>query len=70
MAMISALASIPILANYPEYAMSFNAHEQAGLNDGVGMFLQSMGVDVKLKRSEKNMIRLTPDVGVDFLCWP
>ena len=59
-----------ILVSYPEYAMSFNAHEQAGLNDGVGMFLQSMGVDVELKKSEENMIKLNPDVGVDFLRWP
>ena len=58
-----------ILTNYPEYAMSFNAHEQAGLNDGAGLFLQSMGVDVELKRSEENMIKLNPDVGVDFLHW-
>ena len=58
-----------ILTNYPEYAMSFNSHEQAGLNDGVGLFLQSMGVDVDLKRSEENMIKLNPDVGVDFLHW-
>ena len=49
--------------------MSFNAHEQAGLNDGVGLFFQSMGVDVELKRSEENMIKLNPYVGVDFLQW-
>ena len=58
-----------ILTNYPEHAMNFNAHEQAGLNDGVGMFLQSMGVDVELKRSEENMIKLNPDVDVDFPHW-
>ena len=58
-----------IWTNYPEYAMSFNAHEQAGLNDGAGMFLQSMGVDIDLKSSEENMIKLNPDVGVDFLHW-
>ena len=58
-----------IWTNYPEYAMSFNAHEQAGLNDGVGLFFQSMGVDVELKNSEENMIKLNPDVGVDFLHW-
>ena len=49
--------------------MSCNAHEQAGLNDGAGLFLQSMGVDVELKGSEENTIKLTPDVGVDFLYW-
>ena len=58
-----------IITNYPEYAVSYNAHEQAGLNDGVGMFLQSMGVDVELRRSEENMIKLSPNVGVDFLHW-
>ena len=58
-----------IWTNYPEYAMNYNAHEQAGLNDGTGLFLQSMGVDVELKRSEENMIKLNPDVGVDFLRW-
>ena len=49
--------------------MSFNAHEQAGINDGVGLFFQSMGVDVELKNSEENMIKLTPNAGVDFLHW-
>ena len=58
-----------IWANYPEYAISFNAHEQTGLNDGAGLFLQSMGVDVELKRSEESLIKLTPDAGVDFLHW-
>lgn len=55
---------------YPEYAVSFNAQEQVGLNDRDGLLLQWMGVDIELDGAEENMIKLNPEVGVDFLHWP
>lgn len=58
-----------ILEYWPEYAVTFNAHEQAGLNDGAGLFLRSMGVEVELRGSVERMITLTPGVGTDFLRW-
>ena len=58
-----------ILEYWPEYAVTFNSHEQAGLNDGVGLFLRSMGVEVELRGSVERMITLTPGVGTDFLRW-
>ena len=58
-----------ILENWPEYAVTFNAHEQAGLNDGVGLFLRSMGIEVELSGSEERMITLTEGAGTDFLRW-
>ena len=58
-----------ILEYWPEYALSFNAHEQAGLNDGVGLFLRSMGIDVELSGSVEHVISLTPGAGIDFLRW-
>ena len=58
-----------ILEYWPEYAVTFNAHEQAGLNDGAGLFLRSMGIEVELSSSVERMITLTPGVGTDFLRW-
>ena len=58
-----------ILEYWPEYALSFNAHEQAGLNDGVGLFLRSMGIEVELSGTVERVISLTPGAGIDFLRW-
>ena len=58
-----------ILEYWPEYAVSFNAHEQAGLNDGAGLLLRSIGIEVELSGSEEHMISLTPGAGIDFLRW-
>ena len=58
-----------ILEYWPEYAVSFNAHEQAGLNDGAGLLLRSMGIEVELNGSVDRMISLTPGAGTDFLRW-
>ena len=58
-----------ILEYWPEYAVMFNAHEQAGLNDGVGLFLRSMGIEVELGGSVERVISLTPGVGTDYLRW-
>ena len=58
-----------ILEYWPEYAVTFNAHEQAGLNDGVGLFLRSMGIEVELSGLMERVISLTPGAGTDFLQW-
>ena len=58
-----------ILKYWPEYAVTFNAHEQAGLNDGAGLFLRSMGIEVELSSSMERMITLTPGAGTEFLRW-
>ena len=52
-----------ILECRPEYAVTFNAHEQAGLNDGAGLFLRSLGIAVELSGSVERMITLTPGLG-------
>lgn len=56
-----------ILEYWPEYAVSFNAHEQAGLNDGTGLFLRSLGIEVELSSSVDRMITLTPGAGTDYI---
>ena len=58
-----------ILEYWPEYAVTFNAHEQAGLNDGAGLFLRSMGIEVELSGSVECMISLTPGAGTNYLRW-
>lgn len=53
---------------YPEYAMGFNAQEQAGLNDGLGLLLYALGVeDRELEGSVEYMISITPETGADFI---
>ena len=56
-----------ILEYWPEYAVSFNAHEQAGLNDGAGLYLRSLGIEVELSSSVDRMITLTPGAGTDYI---
>ena len=58
-----------ILECWPEYVVTFNAHEQAGLNDGAGLFLRSLGIEVELSGSVERMITLTPGAGTDYLRW-
>ena len=58
-----------ILEYWPEYAVTFNAHEQAGLNDAAGLFLRSLGIEVELNGSVERMITLTPGAGTDYLRW-
>ena len=58
-----------ILEYWPEYAVTFNAHEQVGLNDGAGLFLRSLGIEMELSGSVERMITLTPGAGTDYLRW-
>ena len=52
----------------PGYAMGYNAEEQAGRHDMLGMLLYELGItDRKLERSVERMIAITPEVGTDFI---
>ena len=52
----------------PSYAAAYNAQEQAGLNDALGLLLQTLGAeDVELEGASEYMITLDPDAGTDFI---
>ena len=51
----------------PIYAASYNAQEQAGIHDALGMLLQMAGEDRELQGSVENMICVTPGKGTDFI---
>lgn len=52
---------------HPEYAMGYNAQEQAGLNDALGLLLYALGVeDRELEGSPEHMIVMTPGIGSDY----
>lgn len=53
---------------YPEYAMGFNALEQAGLTDGMNLLLYALGIeDRELEGSTEYMVTMTPDVGSEYI---
>ncbi len=52
---------------HSEYALSFNATEQAGGHDVLGLLLNTLGADVPLKSSLKEMITITAGAGTDYL---
>ncbi len=56
-----------IWENQPIYAASYNAQEQAGIHDALGMLLQMVGADSKPQGSVENMICVTPGKGTDFI---
>lgn len=51
----------------PMYAAGYNAEEQAGLHDGLGILLQMLGKDSELQGSPEYMISLGPNAGTDFI---
>ena len=51
----------------PMYAAAYNAQEQAGLHDGLGILLQMLGGDSEPQGSPEHMISLVPDTGTDFI---
>lgn len=52
----------------PGYAMGYNAQEQAGLHDVLGLLLYALGAeDRELEGSPEGMISITPDVGTNFI---
>ncbi len=57
-----------IWAYHPEYAMGYNAQEQAGLGDALGQLLYMLGAeDRELEGSPEHMITMTPEAGTDFI---
>ena len=58
-----------IWKNCPEYALYYNASEQRGENDALGMLCQVLGLETELTGSEEHMIVLNPDAGTDFWKW-
>lgn len=58
-----------IYQRFPEYAAQHNLAEQAGLNDGLGRFLHTQGIEVTLNGSPERLIFLTARAGevyIDF----
>lgn len=51
----------------PIYAAAYNAEEQAGLHDGLGILLHMIGADSEPQGSPEQMISLGPDAGTDFI---
>lgn len=52
---------------HPEYAMGYNAQEQAGLHDALGRLLHTLGMeDRELRGWPENMIALTEGAGTNF----
>lgn len=52
---------------FPEYAAQHNLAEQAGLNDGLGQFLHTQGIDVELKSDPERLISLTTQAGTQYI---
>lgn len=50
----------------PGYAAAYNAEEQAGLHDGLGLLLQALGENRELEGSPEEMIALS-EAGMDFI---
>lgn len=52
----------------PGYALGYNAQEQAGLHDTLGLLLYALGVeDRELEGSPEYMIAMDPETGTDFI---
>ena len=56
-----------IWERYPEYAMSYNAHEMTGQHDGLSELLNKLGVPAATNIDTTSLISITPDAGSDFL---
>ena len=56
-----------IYQNHPEYVALYNIAEQAGLNDGLALLLNSFGVETESCSSIDGMIKLSPDTGTEFI---
>lgn len=51
----------------PMYAAAYNAQEQAGLHDGLGILLKMMGGDSEPQGLPEHMISLVPNTGTEFI---
>ena len=47
--------------------MAYNADEQAGLHDGLGILLQMLGEDREPRGEVEHMISLGAEAGTDFI---
>lgn len=56
-----------IWEQHPEFAMTYNTQEQMGGHDILGMVLNSLGGDIPLYSSLKNIITITAGVGSNYL---
>ena len=57
-----------IWKHQPRYALGYNAQEQAGLHDTLGLLLYALGVeDRNLEGSPEYMIAMDPDAGTDYI---
>ena len=56
-----------VYQHFPEYAAQHNLAEQAGLNDGLGQFLHTQGIDVELKSAPERLISLTAEAGTQYI---
>lgn len=56
-----------IYQRFPEYAAQHNLAEQTGLNDGLGQFLHTQGIDVTLNGSPDRLIFLTDQAGKAYI---
>ena len=54
---------------HPEYAIEHNLREQRGLNDMLGLILNAAGAEVELSGSTKNMLAMSPKIGVEYIRW-
>lgn len=51
----------------PMYAAAYNAEEQAGLHDGLGILLRMLGEDREPQGMPEHMIALGAETGTDFI---
>lgn len=51
----------------PMYAAAYNAQEQKGLHDGLGILLQMLGEDSEPQGSVEHMVSLDSRAGTDFI---
>ena len=57
-----------IWRHQPGYALGYNAQEQAGLHDTLGLLVYALGVeDRDLEGSPEYMIAMDPDAGTDYI---
>ena len=54
---------------HPDYALSHNLREQQGLNDLLGLLMNSVGAEVELSGSAKNMVAMTAEAGTEYVRW-
>ena len=58
-----------IWSYHPDYALSHNLREQPGLNDKLGLIMNSVGAEVELSGSAKNMVSISAEAGTKYVRW-